>query len=37
VSSADVWVEANPMESDITYLKPGAPAIVTADAYPGHE
>jgi len=37
VSSADVWVEANPKESDITYLKPGAPAIVTVDAYPDRE
>jgi membrane fusion protein, multidrug efflux system len=37
VSSADVWVEANPKESDLTYLKPGAPAVVTIDAYPGRE
>ena len=37
VSSADVWIEANPKESDLTYLKPGAPAIVTIDAYPGRE
>jgi membrane fusion protein (multidrug efflux system) len=35
VSSADVWIEANPKESDLTYLKPGAPAVVTIDAYPG--
>jgi membrane fusion protein (multidrug efflux system) len=35
VSSADVWIEANPKESDLTYLKPGAPAAVTIDAYPG--
>jgi membrane fusion protein (multidrug efflux system) len=37
VSSADVWIAANPQESDITYLRPGAPAIVTVDAYPGRE
>ena len=37
VSSADVWIEANPKESDLTYLKPGAPAVVTIDAYPGRE
>jgi len=37
VSSVDVWVEANPKESDLTYLKPGAPAVVTIDAYPGRE
>jgi len=37
VSSADVWIEANPKESDLTYLKAGAPAVVTIDAYPGRE
>jgi membrane fusion protein (multidrug efflux system) len=37
VSSADVWIEANPKESDLTYLKPGASATVTIDAYPGRE
>lgn len=37
VSSADVWIEANPKESDLTYLKPGAPAVITIDAYPGRE
>ena len=37
VSSADVWIEANPKESDITYLTPGNSAIITVDAYPGRE
>ena len=37
VSSADVWIEANPKESDLAYLKAGAPAVVTIDAYPGRE
>ncbi len=37
VSSADIWIEANPKESDLTYLQPGAPATVTIDAYPGRE
>lgn len=37
VSSADVWVEANPKESDLTYLKPGAMATIVIDAYPGRE
>jgi membrane fusion protein (multidrug efflux system) len=32
-----VWVEANPKETDLTYLKPGDPATVTVDAYPGRE
>ena len=26
-----------PKESDLAYLKPGAPAVVTIDAYPGRE
>ena len=37
VSSADVWVEANPKESDLTYLKPGDKAMITIDSYPGRE
>lgn len=37
VSTADVWVEANPKESDLTNLKPGAKATVSIDAYPGRE
>jgi len=37
VSSADVWVEANPKESDLTYLKPGDKALITIDSYPGRE
>ena len=37
VSSTDVTIEANPKESDLTYLKEGEPAVVTIDAYPGRE
>ena len=37
VSAADIWIEANPKESDLTWLKEGAPALVTIDAYPGRE
>jgi membrane fusion protein (multidrug efflux system) len=37
VSSADVWIEANPKESDLAYLKEGAPAVVSIDAYPGRD
>jgi membrane fusion protein (multidrug efflux system) len=29
------WVEANPKETDVTYVKPGDPATVSVDAYPG--
>ena len=37
ISTADVWVEANPKESDLSNLKPGDKATVSIDAYPGHE
>ena len=29
-----VWVEANPKETDLTYLKEGDPAKIVVDAYP---
>ncbi len=35
VSSADIWVEANPKESDLANLKVGDSATITIDAYPG--
>ena len=37
ISTADVWVEANPKESDLSNLKPGDKATVSIDAYPGRE
>ncbi len=37
VSSTDVWVEANPKESDLAHLKVGDKATITIDAYPGRE
>ena len=37
VSSSNVWIEANPKESDITWLKPGETATARIDAYPGRE
>ncbi|HEX4195981.1 MAG TPA: HlyD family secretion protein [Caulobacteraceae bacterium] len=30
-----VWVDANPKETQLTYVRPGQPATVTVDAYPG--
>jgi membrane fusion protein (multidrug efflux system) len=36
VSSDDVWVEANPKETELTHVKPGDPVDVTVDTYPGH-
>lgn len=34
VATDHVWVEANPKETDLTYLRPGAPAQIVVDAYP---
>ncbi len=36
VSSEDVWVEANPKETELTWVKPGDHVDVTVDTYPGH-
>ena len=35
VSDQDVWVDANPKETDITWLKPGQQVTITVDAFPG--
>lgn len=35
VAANDLWVEANPKETDLTYLNVGDSAEVTVDAYPG--
>jgi membrane fusion protein (multidrug efflux system) len=35
VSTENVWVEANPKETDLTYVKPGDPAELEIDTYPG--
>ena len=35
VSDTDVWVEANPKETELTWVKPGDPVTVTVDTYPG--
>jgi membrane fusion protein (multidrug efflux system) len=35
VSSQDVWVEAQPKETQLTWVKPGDPVDVTFDIYPG--
>lgn len=35
VSDQDVWVDANPKETDITWLKPEQDVTVTVDAFPG--
>ncbi len=35
VSTDHVWVEANPKETDLTYVQPGQKVTVTVDTYPG--
>jgi membrane fusion protein (multidrug efflux system) len=36
VSDQDVWIEANPKETDLTAVKPGDPVTISIDTYPGH-
>lgn len=35
VSTDHMWIEANPKETELTYVKPGNPVSVTVDTYPG--
>ena len=35
VSTDHVWVEANPKETELTWVRPGNPVQVTVDTYPG--
>ena len=35
VSTEDVWIEANPKETELTWVKPGDPVDVNVDTYPG--
>lgn len=36
VSTHHVWVEANPKETELTWVKPGDPVEVDVDTYPDH-
>jgi membrane fusion protein, multidrug efflux system len=36
VASDHVWIEANPKETQLTFVRPGQPATVTVDTYPGY-
>lgn len=36
VSTTRLWVEANPKETELTWVKPGDKVRVTVDTYPGH-
>ena len=37
VDSERVWVEAQPKETEITYVRPGQPVTITVDTYPDRE
>lgn len=37
ISDTDLWVEASPKETELTYVVPGQQAVVTVDTYPGTE
>ena len=37
ISDTDLWVEASPKETELTYVEPGQKAVVTVDTYPGTE
>ena len=37
VADTKLWVDANPKESDMTYVREGQPATVTVDAFPDKE
>ena len=36
VSDTDIWVEANPKETELTHVKPGDPVTIDVDTYPDH-
>ena len=37
VDTEHVWVDANPKETELTYVRPGQPVTVTVDTYPNRE
>jgi membrane fusion protein (multidrug efflux system) len=37
VDTDHVWVDANPKETELTYVRPGQPVTVTVDTYPNAE
>ena len=34
IDSANVWIDANPKETDLTYVRPGQTAAITIETYP---
>ncbi len=37
VDNDHVWIEANPKETELTYVRPGQPVTVTVDTYPNRQ
>jgi len=37
ISSDNVWIDANPKETDLTHVRRGQPVTITVDAYPDKE
>jgi membrane fusion protein (multidrug efflux system) len=37
VNDRDLWIDANPKESDLTYLHKGLPVAISVDTFPGRE
>ncbi|HUC50507.1 MAG TPA: HlyD family secretion protein [Xanthobacteraceae bacterium] len=35
VDTDHLWIDANPKETELTYVRPGQPVTVTVDTYPG--
>jgi membrane fusion protein (multidrug efflux system) len=37
VSNQNIWIEASPKETELTYVRPGEPVSISVDTYPGVE
>jgi membrane fusion protein (multidrug efflux system) len=37
ISSDNVWIDANPKETDLTHVRKGQPVVITIDAFPDRE
>jgi membrane fusion protein (multidrug efflux system) len=37
ISADDVWIDANPKETDLTHVRPGQSVSITVDAFPDRE
>jgi membrane fusion protein (multidrug efflux system) len=35
ISNTNMWVDASPKETELTYVKPGQPVDISVDTYPG--